>query len=221
MLVARRAGDPFHLNPATMLRLRAAARALRRRRRATLIEAHSAAALPIAADRLAMKDAFAIRLEEPADAAAIEALQAAAFGPGAYARAAFRVREQAPHDTALSFVGLLGNRLIASVRLTPVRVGEARGLLLGPLVVDPPEKSRGYGRALVRHALAEAAARGHAFVILVGDEPYYGPLGFARMAPGRVRIPGPVDPARLLVAELKQGAAAGLEGMVAGEWPAG
>ena len=38
------------------------------------------------------------RLERPTDAAAIDALQHAAFGPGAYARAAFRVREQAPHD---------------------------------------------------------------------------------------------------------------------------
>ena len=44
------------------------------------------------------------RLERPSDAAAIEALQHAAFGPGAYARAAFRVREQAPHDPALSFL---------------------------------------------------------------------------------------------------------------------
>ncbi|HEX2255299.1 MAG TPA: N-acetyltransferase [Afifellaceae bacterium] len=168
-----------------------------------------------------MTDRFIIRREEPADAAAVTALQSAAFGPGAYSRAAFRVREEAPHDPALSFVGLLDGRLVASVRLTAIRLGQARGLLLGPLVVDPAEKSRGYGRALVRHALAEAAARGHAFVLLVGDEPYYGPLGFARIAAGRVRMPGPVDPARLLVAELKAGAGAGVEGLVAGEPPAG
>jgi predicted N-acetyltransferase YhbS len=164
-----------------------------------------------------MTETFAIRPEEPGDDAAIRELQAAAFGPGAYARAAFRVREEAPHDPALSFVGLLGGRLVASVRLTPVRVGEARGLLLGPLVVEPAETGRGYGRALVRHALAEAAARGQAFVILVGDEPYYGPLGFARIASGRVRMPGPVDPARLLAAELTQGACSALEGLVAGD----
>lgn len=161
-----------------------------------------------------------IRLEVPGDQPAILALQGAAFGPGAYARAAFRVREQAPHDSALSFVGLIAGRLVASVRLTPIRVGEARGLLLGPLVVHPAEKQRGYGKALVRHALAAAAERGHAFVVLVGDEPYYGPLGFAALGPGRVRMPGPVDPARLLVAELTEGASAGLQGIVAGEKPA-
>jgi len=164
-----------------------------------------------------MTDSFTIRPEQPADAGNVATLQAAGFGPGAYARAAFRVREEAPHDPALSLVGLVGPRLVASVRLTPIRVGPARGLLLGPLVVDPAEKNRGYGRALVRQALAEAAAHGHAFVILVGDEPYYGPLGFARIAPGRVRLPGPVDPARLLVADLKPGASASLEGRVAGE----
>ena len=44
------------------------------------------------------------RLERPSDAAADRGPAARAFGPGAYARAAFRVREQAPHDPALSFV---------------------------------------------------------------------------------------------------------------------
>ena len=53
------------------------------------------------------------RLEQPSDAAAIEALQHAAFGPGAYARAAFRVREQAPHDPTLSFLTELNGELSA------------------------------------------------------------------------------------------------------------
>jgi predicted N-acetyltransferase YhbS len=160
---------------------------------------------------------FLIRPERPDDDAAVAALSAAAFGPGAYARAAFRVREQAPHNPNLSFVGELGGERIASVRLTPIRVGGAAGQLLGPLVVDPTHKGRGYGRLLVRHALEAARAAGEAFVVLVGDEPYYGPLGFRRIPPGRVRMPGPVDPARLLAAELKEGAAGALSGLVRGD----
>jgi predicted N-acetyltransferase YhbS len=162
---------------------------------------------------------FLIRPERPDDDEAVAALSAAAFGPGAYARAAFRVREQAPHDPDLSFVGELGGERIASVRLTPIRVGEGaeRGQLLGPLVVDPACKGRGYGRLLVRHALEAARATGEAFVVLVGDEPYYGPLGFRRIPPGRVRMPGPVDPARLLAAELKEGAAHSLSGLIRGD----
>ena len=67
------------------------------------------------------------RPERPSDAAAIESLQHDAFGPGAYTRAAFRVREQAPHDPDLSFLIELDGGLIGSVRLTPVRIGEDRG----------------------------------------------------------------------------------------------
>ncbi len=156
------------------------------------------------------------RLERPSDAAAIDALQHAAFGPGAYARAAFRVREEAPHDPTLSFLTETDGALIGSVRMTPIRVGEAMGLLLGPLVVDPPHKGQGYGKALMRHVMEEARKAGWPFVILVGDQPYYWPFGFRPLPPNCVAMPGPVDPARLLAAELVPGAAEGLEGMVKG-----
>jgi predicted N-acetyltransferase YhbS len=156
------------------------------------------------------------RPERPSDDPAIEALQRLSFGPGAYARAAFRVREQAPHDRSLSFVTQRDEELIASVRLTPIMVGGDRGLLLGPLVVDPCCKNMGYGKGLMRLALDAAAEAGWGFVILVGNEPYYRPFGFRPLPPKRVLMPGPVDPARLLVAELRPGAAAQLEGMVRG-----
>jgi predicted N-acetyltransferase YhbS len=167
-----------------------------------------------------MSPDFFTRPERPSDDAAVEALQQVAFGPGAYARAAFRVREQAPHDRALSFVTGRGDALIGSVRMTWVATfGDGRGLLLGPLVVDPVYKGLGHGKALVRHAVGEAERAGADFVILVGDEPYYGPLGFRRLPAKRVTLPGPVDPARLLVAELKQGAADRLAGMLKGVPP--
>ena len=159
------------------------------------------------------------RPERPSDAAAIDALQWAAFGPGAYVRAAFRVREQAPHDPALSFVTEMDGVPIGSARLTPIAVGERHGHLLGPLVVDPAFAGLGHGKALVRHALAEAKRSGTAFVILVGDASYYAPLGFSRRAPPGVKMPGPVDPARLLVAELTPGAADRLSGSITGIRP--
>jgi len=159
------------------------------------------------------------RPEQPSDAVAIEALQHAAFGPGAYARAAFRVREQAPHDPTLSFLTELNGELVGSVRMTPIKVGNAewtRGMLLGPLVVEPAHKNQGYGKALMRLAMEEARKAGCPFVILVGDQPYYWPFGFRPLAAGKVHLPGPVDPARLLVAELQPGAAKELAGMVRG-----
>jgi predicted N-acetyltransferase YhbS len=164
-----------------------------------------------------MSEAIVIRPEQSGDSAVIDSLQRAAFGPGAYARAAFRVREQAAPDLALSFVAERGGSQVGSVRLTPVRIGERRAMLLGPLVVDPCCANQGIGKALVRHALAAARERGQALVLLVGDLSYYGPLGFRQLPPKSVSMPGPADPGRILAAELQPGAAAGLAGIVEGD----
>jgi predicted N-acetyltransferase YhbS len=55
-------------------------------------------------------------------------------------------------------------------------------------------------------------------VVLVGDEPFYGKSGFKRIPKGQVKFPGPVDPARLLVAELSKGAVDGVAGMIRPDW---
>ncbi len=157
---------------------------------------------------------IAYRLETAADDAAIEAIAEEAFGPGRFARAAFKLREGGPHDASLSFVAELGGEIIGSVRLTPVIVGAGRGHLLGPLAVRPAFKSKGIGRKLVAIALDAARQAGSPAVILVGDEPYYGPLGFARAPHGQMRMERPVDPNRLLVAELAAGALEMLSGVI-------
>ncbi|WP_346910087.1 N-acetyltransferase [uncultured Roseibium sp.] len=143
-----------------------------------------------------------IRLEDAADTGEIDALQAAAFGPGRFARTAFRVREGVPHLPSLSFVGLSGPTLAGSVRLTPITIGETPALLLGPLTVAPEFKNRGLGKLLLRTAIDASAAAGETAILLVGDAPYYGPMGFQRVAFGSVQLPGPVDPARVLIAPL-------------------
>ncbi len=152
--------------------------------------------------------------EQDAHEAQIEAINAEAFGPGRFARAAYKIREGGPHDRALSFVATIGDEVVASVRLTPVAAGEGRAMLLGPLAVRPAWKNLGIGRKLVAIALDAARAAGSGAVLLVGDEPYYGPLGFAVMPRGQITMPRPVDPARLLVAEMVAGTAEMLRGAV-------
>jgi len=58
-------------------------------------------------------------------------------------------------------------------------------------------------------------------VILVGDEPYYAKCGFKRIPKGRAIMPGPVDPSRLLVCELADGAFEGVSGSIKPDWDAG
>ena len=152
--------------------------------------------------------------ESPAHDAEIEHIHAHAFGPGRYARAAFRIREGGPHDRALSRVALKDGKVIASVRLTPVHIGTTPALLLGPLAVAPAHKNQGIGRNLLKESLALSKSVGHRLVILVGDEPYYGPFGFHHVPHGSMRFPAPVDQNRILACELADGAADGVAGNV-------
>jgi predicted N-acetyltransferase YhbS len=158
--------------------------------------------------------------ETAEDALAIERLHERTFGPGRYARTAYRIREEMTHRLELSFTARIGTLLVGSVRLTPVCIEETKALLLGPLTVEPPFRERGIGVKLLERALAVAKQNGHRLVVLVGDEPYYGKVGFKRIPKGQVKMPGPVDPARLLVAELEEGAFAGVSGMIRPDWDA-
>ena len=162
----------------------------------------------------ALSLSIVVARETHADAPAVERLIERAFGPGRFARTAYRLREMAPPDSELCFVARVTTLLVGSNRMTPVKAGDAPALLLGPLTVDPAFQDRGIARALVTRSLDAATAAGHKLVILVGDEPYYGRFGFARVKPGRLSLPGPVDPARLLYRELVPGAFDGVSGRV-------
>jgi predicted N-acetyltransferase YhbS len=168
-----------------------------------------------------MSDLSLTILPETADdALAIERLHERTFGPGRYARSAYRIREGVGHQLSLSFTARIGTLLVGSVRLTPIRIGAAKALMLGPLTVEPPFRARGIGRVLIERSLEAAKGQGHRLVILVGDEPYYGKSGFKRIAKGLVAMPGPVDPVRLLVCELVAGAFAGVAGLIKPDWDA-
>jgi predicted N-acetyltransferase YhbS len=156
-----------------------------------------------------------IRPELPVDADPIERLHERAFGPGRFARTAFRLREGGGHLLDLSFTALVGTLLVGSVRMTPVTAGTVPALMLGPLTVEPAFEGRGIGTALMRRAIDAARAQGgHALVLLVGDLPFYGRFGFRRVPPRQLELPGPVDPDRFLALELRENALQDARGLV-------
>jgi predicted N-acetyltransferase YhbS len=166
-----------------------------------------------------MNDLILTILPETAnDAQAIERLLQRTFGPGRFVLSAYRLREHVDHLLDLSFTAHIGTLLVGSVRQLPICIGETKALLLGPLTVEPPFRERGVGLALLNRALAEAKAKGHRLVLLVGDEPYYSRVGFKRAPKGRVTMPGPVDHNRILIAELADGAFEGVSGAVRPDW---
>src|SRR5580692_7895271 len=139
-----------------------------------------------------------LEAETPADAEAVERLNERVFGPGRFARTAYRLRETTPTDPSLSFVARVGPLLVGANAMTPILIGDHPALLLGPLIVEPVFRSRGIGEALVTASLEAARAAGAKLIILVGDEPYYAKMGFSRAPAGKVSMPGPVDPTRML-----------------------
>ncbi len=161
-----------------------------------------------------MAPAWQIRLEAPEDAGGVEALNAECFGPGRFAKSAYRLREGVYPVLALSFVAIEHGILRGSVRFWPITVGGHQELLLGPLAVQSDQRGRGIGIALMQAGI-EAARKGPwRGILLVGDEPYYTRVGFARLPPGRIKFPGPVDQNRILGLSLKAGELLTLSGEV-------
>ena len=163
------------------------------------------AAIPVITTRPATTD----------DMPAIRALSTRVFGPGRFVRTAYRIREGTPDVSPFCRIAQAGDRLIAAIRMTEVQVGGASGaLLLGPLAVDAEFEGQGYARRLIAESVETARAAGRQLVILVGDLPYYGRLGFVGVPPGRIVLPGPADPARILALELAEGAIQRYRGLV-------
>jgi predicted N-acetyltransferase YhbS len=160
---------------------------------------------------------YQIRPQQPADAPLVSRLHEEAFGPGRFARSAYRVRE-ASRGSAIELTAWDGEVLVGAIQLTAITIGGLGGaMLLGPLVVAHPYKGRGAGMRLVLASLAEARQFGTRLVVLVGDLPYYQRAGFTMVPPGRIALPGPADPARILSLELEPGALREFAGMIAAD----
>lgn len=134
-----------------------------------------------------------IEAETAADAPAVEGLVLAAFGPGRFAKTAERLRERA--GVAAGFVARDEARVIGSVRLWRITVGDTPALFLGPIAVASDSRRAGLGADLVQ-ACVDHAASVATDILLVGDMGYFERFGFS-VAPD-VQLPGPVDRGRVL-----------------------
>lgn len=157
--------------------------------------------------------AYTLAAEKPEHAADIERVLDRAFGPGRFAKTSERVREQgAVFEPGLSRVALNeAGDVIGVCRISRVRAGVDL-YFLGPLAVDPGAQLAGAGAALTRECVAACRTIGGAGVILVGAAQFFTPLGFSHVPAGRITLPGPVDPARLLWCELRLGGLANAQG---------
>jgi hypothetical protein len=158
---------------------------------------------------------FAIRSERASDVVAREALLDACFGDDRQTRTCQRLRDGRAPAAGLALSAVAQGRLVGTLRLWHVSAGGIPALMLGPLAVANTCRKLGVGAALMDHALAAAAARGHRAVILLGDAPYYARFGFSGLKTGELSLPGSFERDRLLGLELSEGALDGAWGMIA------
>ena len=165
-----------------------------------------------------MNCSFLFRPQTPDDLPAIDALHEKSFGPGRFARTAYRIREAARVPPAIALTAWDGTQLIGAIQFTAINIGGKRGAaLLGPLAIAPAYKNNGCGLRLMQDGLAEAKRLGFELVVLIGDLPYYQRVGFGVIPHSRIALPGPVDPARFLAAELQAGALSRFSSVVAAD----
>lgn len=137
----------------------------------------------------------------------IEALLDRAFEPDRQKRTAYMVREGADWLPALSYAALDDDDYLAgTIQCWPVALTDPQGgahpmVMVGPVAVLPALQNEGYGKALTLAALATIDAGENPLPqVLIGDVGYYGRFfGFSADRTGGWTLPGPWDPARLLV----------------------
>ncbi len=130
---------------------------------------------------------------------AIEMLLDEVMGSGRFARTAERLREgnHAVHE--FGFLVVDDHKVLqGAISFWPIVIGEVPALLLGPLAIRLALRGQGVGLNLITHARKIIMNERPMPILLVGDLSYYGRLGFA-VAPLGIKLPGPVDPNRVLI----------------------
>ncbi len=135
----------------------------------------------------------------------VEQLLDRAFGPDRQSRTAYKVREGTEYLPALSFAVLdEDDLLVGTIQAWPVALTDPQGrphpmLMIGPVAVLPERHGEGFGKALLAAQAAAMDPEAALPQVMIGDEPYYGRFGFTAAYTGGWTLPGPYDPARLLV----------------------
>lgn len=136
----------------------------------------------------------------------IEAILDAAFGSERRGRTAYRLREGMAAIAALSFAVMVDGAAAGTVQSWPVaHVGDdgctTPLIMVGPVAVLPTFQQRGLGRALMDAVMTAVPDMADGALMMIGDPEYYGRFfGFSATETGAWRLPGPVEPHRLLAA---------------------
>ena len=156
-----------------------------------------------------------IRERQPADDAAIHALNVAAFGGSYEATLAEDLRSAglaAVELVACDAADIIGHILFSQLAVT-VDARAVRALALAPMAVRPDRQRQGIGSALVRQGLARTGALGWQAVVVVGHPRFYPRFGLSAAPARKLRAPFSGD--AFMAIELEAGALGGEQGRIA------
>ena len=158
---------------------------------------------------------MSIRLETPADHAAIRALNRAAFETSAEAELVDVLRRDA--RPFVSVVALDGDVLVGQIAFSPATLlsdPQLRVAGLGPMAVLPARQREGIGGALVEAGLERCRDAGFAAVIVLGHADYYPRFGFVPASRFGLDCEYDVPDEVFMALELEAGALAGSGGRI-------
>ncbi|MFJ6483516.1 GNAT family N-acetyltransferase [Streptomyces sp. NPDC091682] len=135
-------------------------------------------------------NAWPARPETAADAAAVRAINLAAFGTPLEADLVDALRADGSWLPGLSYVAEAPDGSVAAhALLTRCEVDGAPALALAPVATDPGLQRSGAGSSVVRALLAAARERGESLVIVLGHPEYYPRFGFLPASRFGIRAP--------------------------------
>ena len=156
-----------------------------------------------------------IRREQPADVAAVHAVNEAAFATGTEAALVDALRAQA--EPIVSLVAEDAGSIVGHICFSPVTLsGHAELTIMGlaPMAVLPADQRRGIGSALVRSGLERCRRLGCDAVVVLGHAEYYPRFGFVPASRFGIRSEYDVPDDAFMAFEIEAGILKGRAGTI-------
>lgn len=152
-----------------------------------------------------------IRDEEPGDVAAIREVNRLAFSQDDEGRIVDALR--ANGAATLSLVAVDGDVVVGHIMFSPLFVGAAQGVGLGPMAVTPSHQRQGIGSRLVEAGVERLRSAGCPFIVVIGHAEFYPRFGFQPAASYGLTCEWDVPTEVFMVAVLNSAVRDDLQGM--------